>query len=171
MEIKGTGFTLRPIRESDAASLQKHADNIKVSAGLLDIFPYPYTIDDAKSFINLTVNEDPVVHFVIDIDGEVAGGIGFTIRDDIYRKTPLIGCWLGEQYWGRGIMPEAVALVSKYGFEQLGIIAIMAFVFGDNQKSMRVLEKAGYICQGILKNTVIKNNMVLDEHVYVLNEA
>jgi ribosomal-protein-alanine N-acetyltransferase len=122
---------------------------------------------DAEFFINLNLHQDPVINFAIEINGEVAGVIGLDFRDDVYSKSPLIGYWLSEQYWGRGIIPEAVKLVTDYGFKKLDIICIMAFVFSTNPKSMRVLEKAGYTQQAVLKQSVIKNGAVLDEHVYV----
>lgn len=154
---------------ADAPSLQKHADNANVSGFLLDRFPYPYTLADAGAFINSKLSQNPVVNFAIEINGEVAGGIGLEFRQDVYRKTPLIGYWLSEQYWGQGIMPEAVKLVSAYGFEQLDVICILAFVLSQNPKSMRVLEKAGFEQQGIIKQSVIKNGVVMDEHVYGIN--
>jgi ribosomal-protein-alanine N-acetyltransferase len=167
MEIKGSQFTLRTWRAADAPSLQKHANNPKVVACLLDRFPTPYTLADAEFFINLNLHQDPVTNFAIEINGEVAGVIGLDFRADVYSKSPLIGYWLSEQYWGRGIIPEAVKLVTDYGFKNLDIICIMAFVFSTNPKSMRVLEKAGYTQQAVLKQSVIKNGKVLDEHVYV----
>ncbi|MFA6086350.1 GNAT family N-acetyltransferase [Mucilaginibacter sp.] len=166
MEIKGTGFTLRKWRTEDAPSLQKHADNVNVSACLLDRFPSPYTLQDAETFIAMKINEEPVTNFAIEVNGEVAGVIGLDFRADVYRKTPLIGYWLSEQYWGRGIIPEAVKLITAYGFNNLDIICIQAAILSKNPKSMRVLEKAGYIKQGVLKGSIIKNNEILDEHVY-----
>lgn len=166
MEIKGTGFTLRKWRTDDAPSLQKHADNLNICACLLDRFPSPYTLEDAEAFIAMKIDEEPVTNFAIEINGEVAGVIGLDFRADVYRKTPLLGYWLSEQYWGRGIVPEAVKLITHYGFNNLDIICIQAAILSKNPKSMRVLEKAGYIKQGILKGSIIKNNEILDEHVY-----
>jgi ribosomal-protein-alanine N-acetyltransferase len=98
MEIKGQGFSLRRWRTDDAASLQKHADNNNISSYLLDRFPHPYTMDNAVEWIALMVKQDPLLNFVIDIDGALAGVIGIEMRDDVYRRAPLIGCWLGEAY-------------------------------------------------------------------------
>lgn len=166
MELKGNGFILRSWHKDDALALQKHADNVNISGCLLDRFPTPYTLADARFFISLKLNQNPVTNFAIAINDEVAGVISLDLREDIYRKSPLLGYWLSEQYWGGGIMPEAVKLITAYGFETLDIICIIATVLGGNQKSMRVLEKAGYIKQGVLKQTVVKNGEVLDEHVY-----
>jgi len=167
MEIKGGQFTLRRWQLADAPALQKHADNPKVPAYLLDRFPSPYSLADADAFISLMMSQPAITNFAIEINGEVAGGIGLDFREDVYRKSPLIGYWLSEQYWGRGIMTEAVKLVTDYAFNNFDIICVMAFIFGKNRGSMRVLEKAGYIQQGVLKQSVIKAGEIMDEHVYV----
>jgi len=168
MELTGSTFTLRSWRTEDAASLQKYADNRNISAWLFDRFPSPYTLQDAVDFINLKKDQNPVTNFAIVVNGEVAGVIGLDMREDVYRKTPLLGYWLAEDYWGRGIMPEAVKLVTAYGFEQLDMICIQANVFGGNNKSMRVLEKAGFVKQGIAAQSAIKNGQVVDEHRFAI---
>ena len=157
---------MRGWKFGDEFALQKHADNKNISDFLLDRFPSPYTLEQAKSWIDLMHNQNPQTNFAIDIAGEVVGVIGFEMRADVYRKTSLIGYWLSEHYWGRGIMPKAIKLVVKYGFSNLDIIRIQAGVLGNNLKSMRVLEKAGFVKEGILKNAIIKNGEILDEHVF-----
>lgn len=166
MELHGQGFTLRQLREGDAASLQKHADNTHISDFLFDRFPSPYTVDDAIAFIKLKMTEEPQTHFAITIDNQAIGVIGLDFRGDIYSKAPLIGYWIGEAYWGRGIMLQALKLVVDYGFNNLDIVRMQAGVLGNNPKSMRVLEKAGFVKEGILRNAIFKNGVILDEHVY-----
>jgi [ribosomal protein S5]-alanine N-acetyltransferase len=167
MELKGSLFILRRWHLDDAASLQKHADNINVSSFLLDRFPSPYTLDDAVDFINMKINEEPVTNFAIIINGEAAGAIGVEMRQDIYSKTPLLGYWLSEQYRRRGIITEAIGLITDYAFANLDIICIQANVLSKNPASMRALQKAGYVKQGILERSVVKSNEILDEHLYV----
>ena len=166
MEIKGNGFILRTWRLQDAEQLQLHADNKNIADFLLDRFPSPYTLTDALFFINLKLNELPVTNFAIVIDDEVCGVIGVDMREDIYRKTPLLGYWLSGKHQNKGIVTDAVKLITQYAFDNLDIICIQAKALGTNWASMRVLEKAGYIKQGILERSVIKNNQVFDEHVY-----
>jgi len=96
MELQGTGFTLREWRLDDAAELQKQADNPNVYNYLMDSFPHPYTMDDAVNWINLMLKQNPILVFVIDIEGKLAGAIGLEMRYDIYQKAPLLA--------GRGIL-------------------------------------------------------------------
>jgi len=166
MELQGTGFTLREWRLDDAAELQKQADNPNVYNYLMDSFPHPYTMDDAVNWINLMLKQNPILVFVIDIEGKLAGAIGLEMRYDIYQKAPLLGYWLAEEFWGKGIMTEAVKLMTSYAFTNLDIVRLQAGILSNNPASMRVLEKAGFIKEGILRNGIVKNGVVLDEHVY-----
>ena len=168
MELKGTGFIIRGWKLGDEISLQKHANNPKVSACLMNRFPSPYTIDAAIFWVNNLLEQDPLVNFAITIDDQVIGGIGIEPRQDVYRKTAIVGYWLSEELWGKGIMPEAVKLVTNYAFEYLGFIRLQASVYSKNPASMRVLEKAGYVKEGIMRNAVIKNGVVMDEHLYAI---
>ncbi len=168
MEIQGPGVTLRGWKLSDPGSLQKHADNKNISDFLFDRFPSPYTLNDAVDWIKTKLDQSPVVNFAIDINGEVSGVIGLDFRPDIYRKSPLLGYWVSETQWGRGIMTEAIKLLTDYAFKNLDLVRIQAGVLSNNPKSMRVLEKAGYINEGILKNNIIKNGVILDEHIYAM---
>src|ERR1700743_797373 len=135
MEIKGTQFTLRGWRESDAVLLQKHADNPNIYGFLMDRFPHPYTMEAANSWVAAMLRQEPLITFVIAIDDELAGVIGLEMRDDVYRKAPLLGYWLAEEYWGRGIAAEAVKLLVNYAFATLDIVRIQAAVLSNNPRS------------------------------------
>jgi len=168
MELKGTGFIIRGWKPTDVVSLQRHADNPNVSACLMDRFPCPYTMEQAIKWVDILVNQDPQLVLAITINDEVIGGIGLEPREDVYRKTAIIGYWLSEELWGRGIMPEAVKLMTNYAFTHFDFIRVQASVYSKNPASMRVLEKAGYTKEGIMRNGVIKNGVVMDEHIYAI---
>jgi len=101
----------------------------------------------------------------------MVGVTGLEIREDVYRKTALLGYWISETLWGKGIMPPAIKLMTAYAFENLGLIRIQAGVLSNNPRSMRVLEKAGFVKEGVLKNNIIKNGVILDEHIYAILKA
>jgi ribosomal-protein-alanine N-acetyltransferase len=167
--FKGNGFILRGWKKGDEVSLQKHANNPNVSRYLKDRFPYPYTMEEAMDWVNYNLRqESPILNFALDINSEIAGGIGIELRGDIYHQSGIIGYWLAEPFWGKGIMPEAVKLLTDYAFFDLGLIRLQAGVFSKNTASMRVLEKAGYVNEGILRNAVIKNGELMDEHIYAI---
>lgn len=168
MELKGTGFIIRGWKPGDEVSLQMHANNPKISACLMDRFPSPYTMQAAALWVNSLVDQEPLINFAITIDDLVIGGIGMEPRQDVYRKTAILGYWLSEELWGRGIMPEAVKLITRYAFDQLDFIRLQASIYSKNPASMRVLEKAGFVKEGVMRNAVIKNGVIMDEHLYAL---
>ena len=168
MEIQGSAFTLRGWFDGDEASLQKHADNPNVSAFLLDRFPYPYTLNDAITWVTFMKKQNPQTNFAIAIDGQVCGGIALDLKVDANHNQAEIGYWLAEPYWGRGIITEAVRLLTDYAFESLGLIRVQAGVFSKNTAAMRVLEKAGYVKEGIMRKALIKKRIVMDQHMYAI---
>jgi len=95
-----------------------------------------------------------------------AGGIGIRLGQDVHRHTASLGYWLAEEFWGRGIMTEAVAAFIDFCFENFPLRRIYAEVFANNPASARVLEKAGFIFEGRLKNHVVKDGKLLDSLLY-----
>jgi RimJ/RimL family protein N-acetyltransferase len=158
--------TIRPWRLDDAVSLAKHANNRNVSIVLRDSFPHPYTIDDAHEFLQKRIAEQSATIFCIEIDGAAVGGIGVHPGQDVHRHTATLGYWLGEEFWRRGIMTEAVSAVTDFCFDNFPLRRISAEVFANNTASARVLEKAGFTFEGRLKNHVVKDGQVLDSLLY-----
>jgi ribosomal-protein-alanine N-acetyltransferase len=157
---------IRDWRLDDAPPLAKHANNRKIWLGLRDLFPHPYTIDDANEFLRRELRTQPITNFSIDIDGLAVGGIGIRIGDDVYRHTAELGYWLSEDFWGHGITSEAVPAFSNYCFENFPLHRIYAEPYANNPASARVLEKAGFVLEGRLKNNVFKDGQILDSLLY-----
>jgi RimJ/RimL family protein N-acetyltransferase len=157
---------IRPWRLDDAESLTKHANNRKVWIALRDHFPHPYTIEDAYTFLKSVVNSEPVTLFCVEANGAVVGEIGIRIGADVHRQTAEMGYWLGQEFWGRGIMTEAVAAFTDFCFENFQLQRIYAEPFANNPASARVLEKAGFVFEGRLKNNGLKDGKLLDSLLY-----
>jgi len=167
MELRLKRCTIRDWHLDDAESLSKHANNRKVSRTLRDAFPYPYTIEDANDFLKHATSENEQKKFhCIEIDGSAVGGIGITLGEDVYRHTAECGYWLAEQFWGRGIMSEAVAAFVEYCFANFRLNRIHASAYANNPASARVLEKAGFVLEGRLRKNVIKDGQILDSLLY-----
>ena len=157
---------LRPWREGDEESLSHHASNRLIWNNVRDFFPYPYTPRDAHSWVRSNKSYHQPNNLAIEIDGQAVGNIGFTVKDDIYRYNAEIGYWLGELYWGRGIMTEAMPIMTDYIFQNFQVNRIFACVLEGNIGSMRVLESAGYRHEAVLHKAAVKNNRYLDEHIF-----
>ncbi|MDI3485221.1 MAG: [ribosomal protein S5]-alanine N-acetyltransferase [Methanolobus sp.] len=169
MRIVTDDFTLREWEERDAEKLTSIANNRKIANNLRDGFPHPYSIKDAKQYISSVRLEDTDSKQVaIEIEGRVAGSMGAFFKENIHRKNVEIGYFLAEEYWGKGIMPKAVRCMTQYLFENYDIIRVYAQPFFRNTASRRVLEKAGFRCEAILKNNIIKNDVVQDSCIYAV---
>jgi ribosomal-protein-alanine N-acetyltransferase len=161
VELKLTQCSVRNWQLNDAESLAKHANNRQVWLRLRDAFPHPYTIEDANKFLQGLVAGLPRINFCIEIDGAAVGGIGLRPGEDVHRHTAEFGYWLGEEFWGRGVMSEVVPAFVDYCFKEFCLKRIFAMPHSNNAASARVLEKAGFVLEGRLRNNVIKDGKTL----------
>lgn len=160
--------TLRSFRYGDERSMQIYANNAAIWNNLLNSFPHPFTVNDAITWISMNKNELNPVELAITIDDQVVGGIGITQQADVYRFNAELGYWLGEPFWNKGIMTEAVQAMVNYAFDNFKLVRIYARVFEFNVASMHVLEKAGFQKEAITKKAVYKNQTLYDEHLFAL---
>ncbi len=154
---------IRSWRLEDEPALCRYANNRLIWLNLRDAFPHPYTSADAKRWIGSALRALPETEFAIDVEGEAVGGIGVRLLTDIERLSGEVGYWLGEPLWGRGIMTEAVRAFCRYSFEAFRIIRIFAVPFSHNVPSIRVLEKAGFEREGLLRRSAVKEGIILDQ--------
>ena len=161
---------LRPWAAGDEPSLVRHANNYKIWRNLRDGFPHPYTLVDAKQWISFAQQQSPQTLFAVEVGGEAVGSVGLFPKSDIERLSAEIGYWIGEATWGKGIATAAVRTLSTYGFKELGLTRIFAVPLVSNPASMRVLEKAGYVREGVLRRSAIKEGIVLDQVLYAITD-
>jgi RimJ/RimL family protein N-acetyltransferase len=162
----GGDLRVRSWRKDDLSALLRHANNSKIAANLRDQFPYPYTRRDGIDYLNYARDAELETSFAVEYDGEAVGGIGFKPGTDIARLSAEMGYWLSESYWGRGLMSRAVLAASDWAFDNYKLVRIFALVFSHNVASMRVLEKAGFDREGLLRRSAVKNGVVLDQALY-----
>jgi [ribosomal protein S5]-alanine N-acetyltransferase len=158
--------SIRAWEPGDAESLQRHANNREVSKHLRDRFPYPYEIEAARTFLGwVTAQPSPTV-WAIDVATQAVGGIGIELHADVERVSAEIGYWLGQQYWNRGIATEALKAVTAEVFRRFDITRLYAVPFADHGASVRVLEKAGYVREGHLRQSAIKDGRLRDQLLF-----
>ena len=161
---------LRPWRPEDAPSIARHADDPQVAANLRDVFPCPYQLSDAEEFIRLCRAAEPeqaIVRAIV-VDGQAVGSVALTRGTDVCRRSAELGYWLGRAFWGRGIMTKAVEEMCRTGFEAWDIVRIYAEPFAHNAGSRRVLEKAGFALEGVMRSGIWKNGRLRDYCMYAL---
>ncbi|MGN0617537.1 MAG: GNAT family N-acetyltransferase [Ruminiclostridium sp.] len=142
----------------------------RVQDNLRDGLPYPYTEQDGRDYISamLSADENSTFAFAIIYEGKVIGSIGAFRQSNIHRRTAELGYYIGADYWGKGIMTEAVKQLCSYIFENTDIIRIFAEPFAYNKGSCRVLEKAGFLFEGVMRSNAVKNGRVIDMRLYGL---
>jgi len=162
----GGGIVLRPWRADDLEPLLRHADDAQVERGLGDRFPHPYTRADGEAFLSGRVVDfsDPV--FAIKVGGEACGGIGARCLPGNRDVGAEFGYWLGRAHWGRGVMTRVVAAYAPWVMSALGVARLQAVVLDFNAASARVLEKNGFVLEGVLRKAIRKHGRLHDLHLY-----
>ena len=164
----GESISLTPIHESDRESCVELLNNQGIYKHTMRI-PQPYQAGDFDFFFAIaedqTVKHGHPVHFAIrDETQKMIGGCGF---DDVHEgHSAEIGYWLGEPHWGRGIMTDVVREITSFAHAEWQLVRVSAYVFDFNQRSSRVLEKAGYEFEGSLMKFFRKDGRFIDAKLY-----
>ncbi|MBE6516269.1 MAG: GNAT family N-acetyltransferase [Methanocorpusculum sp.] len=159
---------IRKWKLTDAKDIAVALSNKNVQDNLRDGLPYPYSEQDGMDFISsmLSANETETFAFAITLDDKAIGSIGVFRQQNIHRQTAEMGYYIAEEYWGNGIMTDAVKQICEYVFENSDILRIYAEPFAHNIGSCRVLEKAGFKYEGTLRSNAVKNGKVVDMKMY-----
>lgn len=160
------GCTLRPWTAGDMSSLVTHANDRAVWRNMTDLFPHPYTTDDARGWITLANEAGASLHLAIDVGGQAVGGIGAIAGSGVSVKTAQFGYWLGRAFWGRGLATAAATAMTQHLLGTRRFVRLEAPVFAWNPASMRVLEKAGFTREGTLRHSVFKDGQLIDSVLY-----
>lgn len=156
---------LRPWQMSDAERLASLANNINIAKYMRNVFPYPYSVDHAKAFLEMAIKEEKRF-FAITVNDELIGGTGVHPQDDIFVNNAEIGYWIGEAYWGKGYMSQAIKLITDHAFKNFPVNRLWLRIYGNNPRSMKIAEKASYKLEGKFEKTLLKNGELLDEYIY-----
>lgn len=161
---------IREWKVSDAEALAGLLNDKRILDNLRDGLPYPYTESDALWYINSCLSADKNKQFCFAIvnNDRVVGSLGIFRQENIHFKTAELGYYLGVDYWGKGIMTEAVRLACKYVFDNTDIVRVYAEPFAENIGSCRVLEKNGFVLEGILRKNAYKNGSFRDMKMFAL---
>ncbi len=158
-------ITLRALTRADAPSIRRHADNPRVAVNLFDAFPQPYTAEKAALWCDMEAHDVSGFGYVwgVVFDGEAIGCISIRADKGWLRCNAEIGYWMGEAHWRQGIMPRAVALVVDWAWSSLPVLTrIYAPIFSRNTASQIVVRKNGFVKEGELPRSAIKDGEVID---------
>ena len=113
----------------DRDALIRHANNRNIWLNLRDRFPHPYTLADARNWLDSVVGISPETNFAIALNDEAVGGVGFTVQHDVGYRSAEIGYWLGEEFWSRGVATPAVRVVTAHALRAHDLEPVYAVVF------------------------------------------
>ena len=159
---------VRSFRDADAEELARHANNRQVWLQLRDRFPHPYTVEDAHEFIAFVRSTTPKTAFAVTVEDVTVGAIGVMLREDVERCSAEVGYWLGESHWGRGIASCALVGFTRFAFVAYDVGRLSGVPFASNIASCRVLEKSGYVLEGRMRRSAIKDGDVQDQLLYAV---
>lgn len=146
MIIETERLILRPWAESDAESLYEYAKN--PSVGPAAGWPVHTSVENSREIIKTVLSEKWTFAVCLKNDNKAIGSIGLFPPEQSCTETACgeieIGYWIGEPFWGRGYIPEAIKALQKYAFENLGTPAIWCGYYEGNEKSKRCQEKCGF---------------------------
>jgi len=159
MKLTTKRLIIRDITMKDAKSLIRDINNVNVSKYLL-VVPYPYTMKDAKWWINKCKKDSrekprKEYSFCIELKSKkgVIGGIGLT-KVDRFQGTAEIGYWLGQDYWRQGIASEAARKMIDFAFNKLKLRRINLPAFAENKGSNALAKKLGFKFEGRTRREV-----------------
>lgn len=164
VSIRTARLEVRPLISDDATDLAAGANDPRVAANLRDTFPNPYSLDDARYWIE--VPHAALQGLAIVRDGRVIGAIGLQSGVGERRFDAELGYWLGVAYWGQGYAAEAVAALCDHAFGTSTLQRVHAVVYDGNPRSDRVLDKCGFVLEGLSQRAIFKNGRFLDCRTY-----
>ena len=138
---------------------------------LSDRLPNPYTEADADWWLGM-VSENEGKEGVwrsIWADGELVGSISVERKDEGGKTIGEIGYMILTLWWSQGIGTEAVSQICEIAFRELELQQIIGQVFPENVASARVLEKNGFLVEGMMAGAIMKQGKVMDLIAYRLD--
>lgn len=161
---------LRRLTIDDIDALVNYLNDASVTQFLSSNIPSPYSQEDALWFITKGSLENAMVR-AIDRNGKLCGVIGVYLKQGEYAHCAEIGYWLGKQFWQQGIATESVKKFVDEIFSKTLISRIYNPVTSENIGSIKVMEKAGFVREGVLKQSVNHQGKLYDEYLYAITKT
>lgn len=157
------GLRLRPLKESDASAIQNLGNNKEIWRWVRDRFPHPFTLEDARDYLDRLSNNKLRFYRAIEFEDKVVGVIGLRKREYIYRFSCELGYWIGQPYWNMGFATQAVKTMLSIAFDEWEMERVDAYTMQGNDASQRVLEKAEFTYEGVMRKGLYKDGEFHDQ--------
>lgn len=159
MKLKGKDFILRKPKLDDAKNIFKYQQDKETKKNFMSV---PKSIVEVKKSIAKKKKNN--FELVIEVNGEVVGEIG--IHDIIQNHKATMSYWIAQKMRGKGIVTKATKIFTNYVFKKYQLKRISGNARTFNKASARVLEKAGFRMEGILKKNKFGGGKYLDDMVW-----
>lgn len=168
--VRTKRLILRPFAADDAPEVARLAADRAISDNTLMI-PYPYELHHAQEWLAThqeAFDTGRAVIFAITLEegGTLVGAVGLHLEPEHARAE--LGYWVGAPFWSRGFAGEAAAAAVQWGFESTSVNRVYAHVYARNPASVRVLLKAGFRYEGLLREHYRKGERFEDSLVFGL---
>jgi ribosomal-protein-alanine N-acetyltransferase len=162
---------LRALRMEDAGFIFKEWGSPEVTRYMRDEAPLK-TLEEAEERLRPLQTPEKMPDFKwwgigLKAKGCLIGTCGFCGWDKQHHHAE-IGYDLSPEYWGQGLMPEAVNRLISFGFEEMELNRIEATTHTENQRSQHVLEKLGFEKEGILREYYCQDGIYNDQVQFAL---
>ena len=164
--IQADDITLRDWLPSDAAALASNLNNPSVVRYLTEMIPMPYTISHARVFIGMNNFGHFQISRAILVDDILVGGIAIKPQEDIWKPGAELRFFLGEPHWGKGIMPRSIRKFIIFAFANYAFERFFCHTIEEYTSCMRVLEKAGFRKEGVLRNAISKDGKLYNSVLF-----
>jgi ribosomal-protein-alanine N-acetyltransferase len=165
--LETTRLVLRPFEKADAPAVKALAGDAAVARNTLQL-PHPYPLEAAESWIasHETLHaEHGHLHWAVCLkSGELVGSMNLGMTRA--HAHAILGFWIGVPYWGQGYCTEAGRAVMEHAFGTLGLHRVHSHHFARNAASGRVLEKLGFVREGLFKEHILKDGEFQDVVFY-----
>jgi RimJ/RimL family protein N-acetyltransferase len=155
---------LRALELSDIENLVKWRNNLEITSSLGGNTVYVSKLRENEWIKNAILNDAEDIRLAICLkeNDEYIGNVNLTSINWINRSAEY-SIMIGEKdHWGKGLGKEATLLILKYAFEELNLNRIYLTVRNDNERARNLYKKIGFTQEGILRESIYKNNKYID---------
>lgn len=161
-------ITLSGIYPHESEAIAAIANDFDVARYLREVFPHPYTTEDARAFLTIMNADNSQLVMGIRYNGEIAGITGAVFSAGLFRDNFEIGFWLGKKFWNRKILSAVLPLFNTFLFTNYPVRRLYAGVLEGNIASKKVLEKTHFRQEGFFKDAATNRGEVMSYYVYAL---
>lgn len=164
-----TSLSLHSWNPNDIHELTNLAEHKEIVFQLKDCFPSPFHLSDAVNYINNSIQGDPPHHLAIKNDKALLGGLNLYLKSDIYRYSAELRYWISkDNFEHKNIMKQILPIFCHYVFEHFDIQKIYACVCEQDHISMEYFRETGFKEEGVLKQAILRDGKLVDEHRFYI---